>query len=69
MQYVGKNGLSRLMTLLCAALAQKQNRLTFDSAPRQNSGNPVTSGGVWQAVQDAVGGIDDLLAQVVGGGQ
>lgn len=31
-------------------LADKQNKLTFDSAPTQNSTNPVTSGGVYTAL-------------------
>jgi hypothetical protein len=30
-----------------AALAVKQDKLTFDSAPTESSTNPVTSGGVW----------------------
>ena len=33
-----------------AALAGKQATLTFDSAPTQNSTNPVTSGGVYTAM-------------------
>ena len=31
------------------ALAAKQNTLTFDSAPTEDSTNPVTSGGVYTA--------------------
>lgn len=38
-------------TELAAGLATKQNVLTFDSAPIEGSTNPVTSGGVWEAVQ------------------
>lgn len=37
----------------------KQNKLTFDSTPTKDSGNPVTSGGVWAA-------IDALTASDVG---
>lgn len=33
------------------ALAQKQDKLVFDSTPAQNSRNPVTSGGVYEALQ------------------
>lgn len=33
-----------------AALAGKQNTLTFDTAPTPGSSNPVTSGGVWDAL-------------------
>lgn len=35
------------------ALSGKQDNLTFDSAPTENSTNPVTSGGVYAAIQDA----------------
>lgn len=33
------------------ALAGKQPTLTFDTAPTEDSTNPVTSGGVWEALQ------------------
>ena len=33
------------------ALAGKQPTLTFDTAPTEDSTNPVTSGGVWAALQ------------------
>lgn len=33
--------------------ASKQNVLTFDSTPVQNSANPVTSGGLYTAIQNA----------------
>lgn len=41
-------------TLLETAISTKQNALTFDSAPTENSTNPVTSGGVFvrQQAQD-----------------
>ena len=35
---------------LAAALATKQDALTFDSVPTENSTNPVTSGGIYDAV-------------------
>ncbi|MCR4661683.1 MAG: hypothetical protein K5765_06790 [Clostridia bacterium] len=34
----------------------KQNALTFDSTPTENSTNPVTSGGIYNAIQTAVSG-------------
>ena len=34
----------------------KQDKLTFDSTPTENSQNPVTSGGVFSALQNAGGG-------------
>lgn len=45
-----------------AALATKQNTLTFDSAPTQNSTNPVTSGGLYIVLGD----IDTALATIIG---
>lgn len=36
-----------------AAWSAKQDALTFDSAPVQNSTNPVTSGGIYSALQNA----------------
>ncbi len=36
-----------------AAWSAKQDALTFDSAPTQNSTNPVTSGGIYTALQSA----------------
>ena len=39
-------------TQVDTALANKQNTLTFDSAPTHNSTNPVTSGGVYTALQN-----------------
>lgn len=35
---------------VATALAGKQNTLTFDNAPTQNSNNPVKSGGVYSAI-------------------
>ena len=36
------------------ALAGKQNTLTFDNVPTQNSDNPVKSGGVYSALANTV---------------
>ena len=44
------------------ALAEKQDALTFDSAPTQNSTNPVTSGGVYTALTN-VGSPTDAQVQ------
>ena len=44
------------------ALAAKQYTLTFDSAPTQNSTNPVTSGGLYIVLGD----IDTALATIIG---
>lgn len=38
------------------ALLKKQDKLTFDSTPTEGSNNPVTSGGIYTAIQEAAGG-------------
>ena len=43
----------------------KQDKLTFDSAPTQNSTNPVTSGGIYNALQN-VGGEDIVTITATG---
>lgn len=48
---------------LTAALAAKQDALTFDSTPTAGSNNPVTSGGVEAAIIPAINqNLDDLYA-------
>lgn len=39
------------------ALGGKQNTLTFDNAPTENSNNPVKSGGIYTAIATAVSGL------------
>ena len=39
-------------------VAKKQDKLTFDTAPTENSANPVTSGGVYTAIQNSVNAVD-----------
>ena len=48
------NKLNDDITANTSAIATKQNALTFDSTPTANSTNPVTSGGVYTALQDAL---------------
>lgn len=47
-----------------AAIATKQDTLTFDSTPTANSTNPVTSGGIKAAIDSAIGGVPNALKQV-----
>lgn len=51
---IGGDALNTTAQTLSAAInelkAGKQNNLTFDEAPTQGSGNPVTSGGVYDAI-------------------
>lgn len=47
----------------------KQNALTFDTTPTENSTNPVTSGGIKTYVDTIVGDIESILEELdVGGG-
>lgn len=47
-----------------AAIATKQDTLTFDSTPTASSNNPVTSGGIKAAIDSAIGGVPNALKQV-----
>ncbi len=52
------------ITALQTAMAGKQNTLTFDNVPTENSSNPVKSGGVYSAINTlntAVQGKQDKL--------
>ena len=55
------------MQIIKGELAEKQSTLAFDSAPTEGSSNAVTSGGVYTAIQEALGGLDTVLAGIVGG--
>lgn len=44
-----------------AALDKKQDTLTFDSLPRNESGNPVTSEGIYRAIKAVADAKQDLL--------
>lgn len=46
------------------AIDDKQDTLTFDAAPTQGSTNPVTSGGVYTAVEDAKDEAETAIAEV-----
>ncbi len=67
-QHMGGSALAFAFRLVKTALADKQETLTFDAAPAEGSGNAVTSGGVYRAIRDALGDLDAILADVVGGG-
>lgn len=40
-----------------SGLSAKQDKLTWDTAPTSESSNPVTSGGIYTAIQNAAGSI------------
>lgn len=46
------NALSPVTSRVTALENGKQDKLTFDNTPTQNSGNPVTSGGIYSAMQN-----------------
>lgn len=46
------------------AIDDKQDTLTFDAAPTENSTNPVTSGGVYMALEDAKDDTETAIAEV-----
>ena len=46
---------------LATALAGKQDTLTFDSTPTQDSNNPVTSGGLYNVLGDIESLLDNIL--------
>ena len=52
---------------LSTGLATKQDTLTFDSTPTQNSSNPVTSGGVYSALQGASFSLSPATTSTLGG--
>lgn len=47
---------------LATALEGKQNTLTFDTTPKSGSANPVTSGGVYTAIQNKTIAVDSALS-------
>lgn len=47
-------------TTVMSKLEGKQDALTFDSTPTENSTNPVTSGGVYTKIHDVEGDVDVL---------
>lgn len=67
-RHTGGSALHFTFYLVKTALRGKQDALTFDAAPAPDSGNPVASGGVYRAIQSALGDLDAVLADIVGGG-
>lgn len=57
--FLDKTGLTYLWGKIVALVNRKQDALTFDSTPTENSTNPVTSGGVKAYVDANAGGSGD----------
>lgn len=71
-QYIGQEAPYYTKSETNTLLQNKQNTLTFDTTPTQNSTNPVTSGGIYTYVSNIVGDINTILATLTtpsGGGE
>ena len=53
-KYVGEDAIRQVIANVKGLLDDKQDNLTFDNTPTQNSSNPVTSGGVFTALYGKV---------------
>ena len=56
-KYLDDAGLKYVIKKIKSLLASKQDLLTFDAAPKKESKNPVTSGGIYAALYET----DDIL--------
>ena len=50
---------------LDTAIAEKQATLTFDSTPTSGSSNPVTSGGIYSAIQAVIRNIGEIIQSTI----
>ena len=66
--FLDKTGLTYLWGKIVALVNRKQDALTFDSTPTDNSTNPVTSGGVKAYVDANAGGGDSPFESGTGNG-
>ena len=55
-EFLDKNGLAHLWGKIKTLVSSKQDELKWDSVPTKNSTNPVTSHGIYTALQNAGGG-------------
>jgi hypothetical protein len=53
-KFLDANGLKYAVSKIKTLIAAKQNKLTFDSKPTSGSTNPVTSGGVYDAINNGI---------------
>lgn len=56
MKFYGSERIQQILTYLKNIIATKQDRLTFDSTPTQDSMNPVRSGGIFNALATKIDG-------------
>ena len=53
-KFLDASGLKYAVGKIKALIAAKQDKLTFDSTPTSGSTNPVTSGGVYDAINNGI---------------
>lgn len=53
-KFLDADGLKYAVSKIKTLIAAKQNKLTFDSKPTSGSTNPVTSGGVYDALNNGI---------------
>ena len=59
-KYLDDTGLKYVIKKIKSLLARKQDLLTFDDAPKKESKNPVTSGGIYRALYES----DDIFFEI-----
>lgn len=58
-KYLGQDGLSKLISLIKSALNTKQDKLEFDDTPTASSDKILTSGAIYDALQNVSIDMDD----------
>lgn len=53
-KFLDASGLKYAVGKIKALIAEKQDKLTFDSTPTSGSTNPVTSGGIYDAINNGI---------------
>ena len=53
-KFLDAAGLRYVITKIKALINDKQDKLTFDTTPTSGSSNPVTSDGIYQAVNNGI---------------
>ena len=60
-----KDLLGKMKNYILSKVSTKQDQLTFDNSPTQNSANPVKSGGIWTSLQEIGLSVSALQASVL----
>lgn len=54
LKFLDLTGLKYVITKIQNLIDKKQDQLTFDSTPTEGSTNPVTSGGIYNAINNGI---------------